>query len=77
MPRIAAGKPLTLFPIRVDEDVKTALLGFKAKGTINQGLRVALLIDVDKYTPAIEKRIAAQVKPRVSRILREKGDKTR
>lgn len=45
MARPPAGKPLTLFPIRVDEDVKAAILKLKdLHQTINEGLRKVLRI---------------------------------
>lgn len=52
MARKAKGKPLTLFPVRVDEDVKAAMLKLKDEHeTINEGLRASLL------TNAIQKQI--------------------
>lgn len=56
MPRKAAGKPLALFPIRVDADVKAALLQFKSKGTINQGLRSVLLNESRKQPKKRERK---------------------
>jgi hypothetical protein len=44
MARPPAGKPLALFPIRVDEDVKAAILKLGAKyKTLNEGLRSVLI----------------------------------
>lgn len=44
MSRTAVGKPTVLMPIRVDEDVRAALLGFKeSHASINAGLREVLL----------------------------------
>jgi hypothetical protein len=62
MGRTAKGKPLTLFPIRVDEDVRAALLAFKKTGTINEGLR-SVLLNGELITPEIEQRIKANVTP--------------
>jgi hypothetical protein len=64
MARKATGKPLTLFPIRVDEDVKAAILKLKELyDTINEGLRASLLHG-NLLTPESERRIAANVRPR-------------
>lgn len=62
MGRKAIGKPLTLKPIRVDEDVWARLQRLMREfETLNEGLRSALGITM---TPEIRKRIAAQVRPR-------------
>lgn len=65
MPRKATGKPLTLRPIRLDDDVWAECLRLgKLKGTINEGLRSLMLIDAELITPEIEQKIKANVTPR-------------
>jgi hypothetical protein len=60
MPRKAKGKVLSLFPVRIDEDVKAALIGFKSKG-INEGLREVLGLNAAAYTT---EKIKANLRPK-------------
>lgn len=54
MGRKPVGKPLVFFPVRVDEDVKAALLKLKiGHKTINEGLRAVLLDEFAGSSPAV------------------------
>lgn len=79
MARKAKGKSLTLMPIRVDEDVRAAILKLKAEHeTINEGLRIHLL----KLPPTVDQhqthwKIHGIGTFPVRRSPRQKGDKIR
>lgn len=83
MARPPKGKPLTLRPIRLDDDVwaECQRLG-KEHGTINEGLRTCLFEDlIEPLKPAavesVIRRAGQLAAPLLKRGPQQKGDRTR
>lgn len=86
MGRKAKGKPLTLMPIRVDEDVRAAILKLKDQhDTINEGLRTVFfgrglerVLAIQTETDRIVRKIVPAPLPQsTKRGIRPKGDAKR